>query len=133
MNDQRRIYCRECKDHCEIISFHRDNPILSCGHVKHRTAQDDIVLSTRREIELILLEEATARGVAIEQVRAEFTNGLMDMFNSADEAQTIGHCATCGMITVFEDDRGVRRCGGNLVDNPGCGMPIRSTYHKNMV
>jgi hypothetical protein len=37
----------------------------------------------------------------------------------------IDFCPICvKMVTVFTDKKGLRRCGGNLIDNPGCGCDI---------
>lgn len=133
MNDKRRLFCRECGDHREIVGYRRDDPILSCGHVKGRSSQDDVLYSTQQEISKILAEAADNRGMTVEEVRAEFTNGLLNLFTPMDETQTIGHCETCGKTTIFVDRDGIKRCGGNLLDNPGCGMPIRVATAHNII
>ncbi len=120
------IYCRICRDHRKIDGFHRDDPILSCGHIKCRSSKDDKAQEVRYEIEEMFREEADTRGVAVEEIRTEFVQGLLDIFGSQKIANTVGNCKTCGTVTVNVGTDGTRRCGGNLIDNPGCGMPIGS-------
>jgi hypothetical protein len=37
----------------------------------------------------------------------------------------VDSCPICSKtVTVFIDKNGIRRCGGNLIDNPGCGCDI---------
>jgi hypothetical protein len=124
MSNRRRLFCRECGDHREIIEYTRDDPILSCGHIKQRVQQDDQVHAAQQEIERILIEDAKTRQMTVEQVRTEFTNSLLEIFTPTDKTPTIGHCETCGKTTIYIDKDGTKRCGGNLLDNPGCGMPI---------
>lgn len=118
------IYCRACKEHREIVKFDRDDPVLSCGHIKHRTRVDDKIHDVQRDIEEMFVEEARKSNLTPEEIRTECVQGLLEIFGETEqEAPTVDHCRTCGTVTVIEK-KGVRRCGGNMIDNPGCGMPI---------
>lgn len=108
------IFCHKCKQSKKIIGFNRDNPVLSCGHEK---------TIEMFELEQTLTIEAQNRKMSIEDVRSEYIRCLCDML-SDKPVSTIGHCNTCGVVTILIDQCGVQRCGGNLRDNPGCGMPI---------
>lgn len=128
-----KIYCRTCRTHREPVGFVRDDPVLSCGHTKHRTKSDDVIQKTRQEVEAIFTVEAAQRGISVEEVRAEYIRGLLDLFTTdEDAATTVGYCETCGTVTIIEDKDGVGRCGGNLMDNPGCGMTIKPCHHTKI-
>lgn len=118
------IYCRECKKFVTVVGYHRDDPKLSCGHVKQRTDDDDKVERCSIDIEKSINEEAKLRGISPEQVREGILDSLInEPPNNAD--LSIGICDICNtIVSVVEDVHGARRCGGNLVDNPGCGCLI---------
>ena len=116
--DLNMVFCEICKTSKEITGYNRDDPVLSCGHIKQLTNEIKVP-----EIEEMLCYEATKRGISVEQVRSEYIKGLMNMF-SEESVSTVGHCDICGTVTIIIDKNGICRCGGNLQDNPGCGMPI---------
>lgn len=95
-----KIFCIICKQDKEIVEFERDDPKLSCGHVKSISSEDEEQLNTPKE-----------------QVK-----NLMNLF---EPTSTAGHCDICGVVTIIKDSNGVLRCGGNLHTNPGCGMPLK--------
>lgn len=115
-----------------MVGYHRDDPELSCGHIKRRTDGDDKVEKCNIDIERALAEEAKLRGVSVEQAKEDLLNSLI---NETIHHETIDFCDICGTaVTVIIDIHGVRRCGGNLVDNPGCGcllMPIAKRVIKS--
>ena len=121
------IYCKVCQDHRKVDGFYRDDPVLSCGHIKYRSDEDDKIQEVRHEIEEMFHKEADSRGISVEEIRAEFVQGLLDIFGSQEITSTIGHCKTCGVVTVYIGADGTRCCGGNLIDNPGCGMLIEQS------
>jgi hypothetical protein len=125
-----QIFCRKCGEYRSVQGYERDDPILSCGHVKHRTDIDDGVHKARREIETMFEEEAEDRGASIKEIRDEYIRGLLDLFEHEADPSTVGHCEICGTVTIVEDEEGVLRCGGNLHDNPGCGMPLEAYQHQ---
>jgi hypothetical protein len=119
------IYCRKCADHKDIIGFDRDDPVLSCGHVKRR--QD--TRQAKQEIEKIFQLEAQRRNVTPHQVRDEYLRSFLHVFDN-DVDTTVGCCKFCGVVTVMKDSHGTHRCGGNLDNSPGCGMPLDVIEHK---
>jgi hypothetical protein len=127
------IYCRSCKKFVTVVGFHRDDPKLSCGHVKQRTAADDEVMRCTIDLEKILLEESKLRGIPVEQVKEDILNSLIN--GTEIPNNNIAYCDICStVVSVINDIHNVRRCGGNLVDNPGCGciiMPSGKKRHFN--
>ena len=119
------IYCRQCCDHKNIIGFDRDDPVLSCGHVKRRKDPEE----TKTEIEKIYQLEAKRRQVSPEQVRDEYLRSFLHVFENVPDT-TVGYCRYCGVVTVLKDKHGVHRCGGNLDKEPGCGMPLEVHQHE---
>lgn len=125
-----KIFCRECGGHYDVVGYERDDPILSCGHTKHRTDLDDGVQNSRNEIETMFRQEAEDQGRSVREIRREYIRGFLDLFGHNAGLSTVGHCETCGVVTVIQDEEGVFRCGGNLHDNPGCGMPLETYQHQ---
>ena len=72
-----KIYCTKCKEIKKVIGYKKDDPILSCNHIKEVTKTSTT------------------------------------------------YCPICDMIVrTFKARDGSQRCGGNLIDNPGCGCSI---------
>lgn len=117
-------YCKECRTVAEVVGFQRDDPVLSCGHVKRLPSDesekclDDI----RKEME----DQPDEVKIALYKIALE---SLME--NSTTD---ISYCPICEeMVSVIRDEEGRRRCGGNYENNPGCGCllkPISIRMHK---
>lgn len=103
-------YCRKCKTVEKVVGFERDDPILSCGHVKRRTLGDSRVDKCRQEIRQILSDEPAP-------VKQAFFEALFDTITS----KRVGYCPICDSIVSIITENGIRKCGGNLYDNAGCG------------
>lgn len=125
--DMNEIYCQTCREKRGVVGFVRDDPQLSCGHVKQ--AKRDALDETRATVEGIFEREANRRGIDKEQVRVEYVQNLLDLFSMEETESTVGNCEICGTVTVIVGEDGIDRCGGNFLDNPGCGMPVERHYY----
>jgi hypothetical protein len=113
------IYCERCKKLRRVTEFKKDNPILSCGHgkeSKESTIKDDI--------ESFLIQEAIQNNKPLVSITKQYIKKILQIIEECDEKLTVGRCNTCGIVSVYYDENNVARCGGDMVKNPGCGMPI---------
>ncbi len=95
------IYCRKCKKKQQVVGFQKDDPILSCGHVKRSSNLDD----------------------RINECMKIFQN-IFDTLPSLGDEQ-ISYCPICDMtVSIMTDENGTPRCCGDMMTNPGCGCPV---------
>jgi hypothetical protein len=110
--NRKKVFCRECKTFRPVIGYQRDNPILTCGHVKDRNIIDDRVSSCRSLLDKLLGEkDRSLKTLLVTSLRnySEFTD----------------YCPVCQtVVCVIVDQEGVRRCHGNLLTRPGCFSPF---------
>lgn len=72
-------YCNICKTLNKIKSFKRDNPVLSCGHIKYPT---DIDIDKCRNDLLSKLESSSVLlGVPVEDLKQSFFEALYEKRN----------------------------------------------------
>lgn len=109
------IYCRECKRFRKILRYIKDDPILACGHVKCRSKVDDRIQKCADDIERFSVQH----GIEITQLCDRL---LTELAKKRKESNLTDYCPICDMnVTVILGLDGKRYCGGNLVNNPGCG------------
>jgi hypothetical protein len=101
------IYCPICQAPRRVIGFERDNPRLSCGHVKRPLS--------------LAIERRIAGCAHAAQKIVDMSVSELHLFK-LERDDKVGYCPICNMIiSIVLDKRGHKRCGGNLMDNPGCG------------
>jgi len=76
----RMAYCRECRKMKKVVGFEKDDPLLSCGHVKHRRKSDDWIHVATADIHKFFAEEAEKSGLSFEQVQEECAQALIKVF-----------------------------------------------------
>lgn len=101
-------YCRKCKKIVEVLGFERDDPVLSCGHTK------------RREKESQKLDALRQNFVPSEELLFALLGAYL-----AIRKDQISYCPVCDDVVSVIENNGTRFCGGNLIDNPGCGCTIK--------
>jgi hypothetical protein len=112
------IYCEKCKKLKHVVEFQKDNPILSCGHGKKSEN------SIANDIESFLIQEAIQNNKPLISVTKQYIEEVLQVLEECEEKPTVAYCKTCGAVTIYYDKNNIARCGGDMVSNPGCGMPI---------
>jgi hypothetical protein len=74
------IYCRHCECLQEVKSYHRDEPILECGHVKVRAKGDEIIQETTQKIKKELSKLAERKGITFEELERRFLAHLSQKY-----------------------------------------------------
>lgn len=111
-------YCRVCKKLAEIVRWDKDDPVLSCGHVKRRSAADDRVAECARDI-----QSTIPKGI-----RDDFLRVVVEEWVREQEEGRIAFCPICEQTVSTTERNGKQVCGGDLLQNPGCGccLPLRT-------
>jgi len=115
------IYCERCKKIKKVVDFNKDDPILSCGHQKTCENRTD-------SIESYMIQEAIRDGESLLTIKRKCFEGVLKILEDCEEKPTVGECKTCGTVTVHYDPDGIPRCGGDMILNPGCGMPVQMKH-----
>jgi hypothetical protein len=119
---KKKIFCRECGTFRPVVGYQRDNPVLTCGHVKDRNIVDDRVNNCRNLLEKLLGPKDT--GSLKHLLAASLRN----------YSEFTDFCPVCGtVVCVIVDQEGVRRCHGNLLTRPGCFSSLGTVQHTVQV
>jgi len=120
-----KIYCPECKALQKVVYFRRDDPVLSCGHTKERNAETDKIEDiSRRALE----EEAKLRGMTYEEIQDELIKEVLEFYQNTEPTT---YCPICDeAVCYFLGKNNEHRCGGNMINNPGCGSLVKETIHQ---
>ena len=113
-------YCNECKCLQKVIDFHRDDPILACGHIKKPTKQR--IYRLREYIDSRVKTIAPLLGINNNTLITNLINNL----TSSDGMYYCHHCKR--NVVHFIDDFGDVRCGGDLLIYAGCGKILEFRY-----
>lgn len=107
-------YCRHCKKLSRVTHYDRDNPVLSCGHIKSSPCNDKCA----QAVNSALTDASIKTGRSVEQLQLGLFFDLLGV--------PVSYCPICNaIITILKNKRGERICGGNLFDNPGCGCLLK--------
>jgi hypothetical protein len=112
------IYCETCKKLKHVVEFQKDNPMLSCGHLK------EFKSSIGDDIQSFMIQEAIQSNKPLVSVIRQCIEDVLQVLEECEEKPTVGRCKTCGIVSIYYDKNNVARCGGDMVKNPGCGMLI---------
>jgi len=115
------IYCLECGKTQGVKSVDKDGSfILECGH----SAPDEVDTVSKR-IEDRLRSQAKGKGRSLKEQKKILISGLKKLKTA--------YCPICCKnVSTFRDSRGVLVCGGDMLNDPGCGCRIIDTV-KNKV
>jgi hypothetical protein len=109
MDRKKKVFCRECGAFKPLVWYQRDNPVLSCGHIKNRSIVDDRVSSCRTLLEKLLGPKDVG---SLKLLLATSLRNYSEFTDFCPVCQTV--------VCVIVDCDGIRRCHGNLLTRPGC-------------
>lgn len=73
------MFCRTCLTKRRISKYHKDNPILSCGHIRERKPSDDYLHKIKQELDKMFQDRSSKYGISEVQLRRECIKGLLEV------------------------------------------------------
>lgn len=126
-------YCRTCRSIVRVVRWDRDNPVLSCGHVKHRSVLDDRLSECAIDIRRAAENEAQVTGMSALDIQTLFLKAALAVQSRRFSTEAVTFCPICEQeVSIVETKDGEKICGGNYLNNPGCGCILNKSIEQRL-